>query len=113
MLRTGSGLASEIYFTNSKRIAVRLHGMEHDKLLSTSEARAYLADRGLKRAGSTWEHWVQQRTGPPYRKDASRYRYYSTVDLDRWMEKRLSPAEQPTKRKRKKGNHHGQESRQR
>ena len=56
-----------------------------DKWLTTSEAIARLASMGFKRAPVTLAHWAQQGLGPPFRKDASRYRYYSQRDLDRWM----------------------------
>jgi hypothetical protein len=57
------------------------------KLLTTTEAMEYAADRGLS-AASTWAHWAQDGE-PPYRKDASRFRLYAVSDLEDWIRSRV------------------------
>ena len=64
----------------------------NDKMLPTSEALAYLAEVwGFKRSPITLSKWASAGTGPPFRKLGSRFRYYSKVELDEWMQSRLSP----------------------
>jgi predicted DNA-binding transcriptional regulator AlpA len=66
-----------------------------DRLLSTSEALAYLADVwGFKRSPITLSKWASAGTGPPFRKLGSRFKYYSKVELDEWMRSRLTPRQQ-------------------
>ena len=62
-----------------------------DRLLSTSEALAYLADVwGFKRSPITLSRWASAGTGPAFRK-IGRFKYFFRDDLDAFMKSRLSP----------------------